>query len=288
MPGAELVHVQTSDGVRLDGVIARADDPPRLGVDLVIFHHGVGANFYRPSLGSALADRLLASGCSVLRVNNRGHDHLYSGPQGWLGAAFEVVDDCRLDFSAWLDFAEAAGFRRVALWGHSLGAVKTIYYLATEHDRRVECAIASSPPRFHYESFVAGEGGVGRAASIAEAEARVAAGRADELVVFDIDLARPMWFSAMSSVDKYGPADRYDFFRHLEGVEVPLLVTIGSLEGGFSFDALARRGPELSGSFPAVSFQSVEGADHFYLSRVEDVWSLVTGWLERSIETSRS
>ena len=40
-------------------------------------HHGVGGNFYNPSL-DAVGDRLLAEGVAVLRVNNRGHDIAYN------------------------------------------------------------------------------------------------------------------------------------------------------------------------------------------------------------------
>jgi pimeloyl-ACP methyl ester carboxylesterase len=279
MAKVELVHVQTSDGVRLDGVLNQASGPARLGVDLVIFHHGVGGNFYRSSMAAAITDRFVEQGCSILRVNNRGHDHLYSSPGGWLGAGFESVDDCRIDFAAWLDFAESVGFRRIALWGHSLGAVKLIYFLAREDDPRIGCAIASSPPRFHFESFVGGDEGAGRSDSISRAESLIAGGQPGELVAFDLGLGRPMLFSATSAIDKYGPMDRYDFFRHLPDIKVPLLLTIGSLEDGFSFDALAEEGPRLAGDQSELTFVSIEGADHFYLSHTTELWILIRDWL---------
>jgi pimeloyl-ACP methyl ester carboxylesterase len=282
METVELVHVQTSDGVRLDGILNQAKGSATLGVDLVIFHHGVGGNFYRASMVAAVTDLFVEQGCSVLRVNNRGHDHLYSSPRGWLGAGFETVDDCRNDFAAWLDYAESSGFKKIALWGHSLGAVKLVYFLAREGDSRIDCAIASSPPRFHFESFVGGEEGAGRENSISRAEALIAAGKPDELVDFDLGLGRPMLFSAKSAIDKYGPTDRYDFFRHLPDVKVPLLLTIGSLEDGFSFDALAEEGPQLANEQPNLTFASIAGADHFYLSHTTELWTLVRDWLSLS------
>src|SRR5260370_34686329 len=153
----ELVNVETNDGVRLDGYlrtptvdsasIARA-------VDVVICHHGVGSNFYVPSFFDKMGDALVATGTAILRVSNRGHDQAYHLQQRRLGAAYELIHDCRQDFSAWLDFATARGFRRIALWGHSLGAVKTIYFLSVAPDPRVVCAIASSPPRFGHQAYV--------------------------------------------------------------------------------------------------------------------------------------
>src|SRR3954454_16733678 len=121
----ELVTVTTSDSVRLAGYLRTPDagsarDP---GLDLVICHHGVGGNFYNPSFFDRMGDELLARGCAILRVNSRGHDQAYLDGQRELGSAFEIVDECRLDFTAWLDFAEQRGFRTIGVWGHSLGAV---------------------------------------------------------------------------------------------------------------------------------------------------------------------
>lgn len=275
---AELVNVRTSDGVRLDGALFRSAETPRLGVDLVIFHHGVGSSFYPPSMHAAMAQELVAQGCSALLVNNRGHDFMYPSPKGWLGAAYEVVDDFRLDSRAWLDFAQAAGFERTALWGHSLGAVKTVYFLATEQDDRVRCALASSPPRLRYASFVGERGGEGRLASFSRAEQLVAEGKPEELVPFD--LGRASYFSARSLLDKYGPDDRYDFFRHLPDVHVPLLLTIGGLEGDFRFEALAKQGVSLAGAQANLEFASIEGADHSYMTRISQVWEVARSWLE--------
>src|SRR5258708_1823107 len=109
----QLVSVETADGGRLDGYLRtpRTSATARLGIDVVICHHGVGSNFYAPSFFDTVGDELLADGTAILRVNNRGHDQAYQVGQRRLGAAYEVIDDCRHDFTAWLDFASAHGFR---------------------------------------------------------------------------------------------------------------------------------------------------------------------------------
>ena len=272
----ELASVQTSDGVRLDGALARASGSARLGIDLIIFHHGVGGHFYGPSIAAALTERFLDEGCSVLRVNSRGHDLAYTSPKGPLGAAFEIVDEFRLDSRAWLDFAVHAGFRRIVLWGHSLGAVKVVYSLAVDEDPRVVAAIASSPPRLHYESVLGGEHQE-TVESIARAQELLAAGKPDELV--SVDQLPSM--SARTVIDKYGPTDRYDFFVHLPKVPVPLLLTIGGLENGLRFDALAKEGPALAAAQANLTFASVDGADHSYMSRIPEVWELTRAWLSK-------
>ena len=168
----ELVNVETNDGVRLDGYLraANASSSPALAVDVVICHHGVGSNFYVPSFFDKMGDALVATGTAILRVNNRGHDRAYHVQQRRLGAAYELIDDCRQDFNAWLDFAAARGFRRVAVWGHSLGAVKTVYFLSVAPDPRVVCAIASSPPRFVHPAYLSSPQGPRFKADIDQAQ----------------------------------------------------------------------------------------------------------------------
>jgi len=277
MAEVELVKVETIDHVRLDGILHRANKESSLGVDLVIFHHGRGTNFYGSSLSGELTDYFLDQGCSVLRVNNRGHDHAFQTSQGSFGSAYEIVDDFRHDSRAWLDFAEAAGYRHILAWGHSLGAVKLLYLLGTEPDERIVRAIASSPPRFHYESFVEGPDGKARLASFATAESLVAAGQPDALV--DFDLGASMWFSAGSLLDKYGQDDRYDFYRHLPKIEVPLLLTLGGREDTLTFRALAADGPGLAKKQSNLTYASIEGADHSYSTRIPEVWTLAHEWL---------
>src|SRR5687767_3884524 len=112
-----IVSVETGDGVHLDGILREPQQRgvPRLGIDAVIFHHGVGGNFYNPSFVNEIGDALLDEGCAVLRVNNRGHDLAYNSPRGRQGAAFETVADCRHDWRSWLDFAAGLGYERIAL-----------------------------------------------------------------------------------------------------------------------------------------------------------------------------
>ena len=113
----ELVRTTTRDGVRLDAAFQAAGPvaaaAPLDGVCLV---HGTGSNFYGSTLLEAFAERLAGLGCAVLRANTRGHDIISnaSTAQGGrrLGAAYEVVDDCRHDLATWCEWlAQRAGPR---------------------------------------------------------------------------------------------------------------------------------------------------------------------------------
>jgi pimeloyl-ACP methyl ester carboxylesterase len=256
----ELVRVVTADGVRLEGTLRVPDSSQtgRLPVDIVIFHHGVAGNFYNPSFFEPMSDGFLDLGCAVLRANNRGHDLAFNSPgspAGRLGAAFETVDDCRHDWAAWTDFAASRGFGKIGLWGQSLGAVKTIYFLATQGDDRIARAITTSPPRFSYSAYKAREDGADLLAYYEQAERLVREGKPDSL--FAASLPTTLIATARTYVDKYGPAERYDVLKHLPNVKTPLLLTIGGEEGiyadkpdRFAFGGLAEQVSALASKLP--------------------------------------
>ncbi len=282
----ELVRVVTADGVRLEGSLRLPESPEtgRLPVDIVVFHHGVGGNFYSQSFFEPMSDAFLQLGCAVLRANNRGHDLAFNSPAGRLGAAFETVDDCRHDWTAWTDFAESRGFGRIGLWGQSLGAVKTICFLATQGDERIARAITTSPPRFSHSAYKAREDGAAFLRYYERAERLVNDGTPDSL--FAADLPTSLIATARTYVDKYGPAERYDVLKHLPQVKTPLLLTIGGEEGiyqdkpdRFAFGGLAEKVAALASDLPNVTFDLIEGADHAYTNRTDQLWTTVERWL---------
>src|SRR5207245_5254965 len=167
----------TRDGVRLDGSLQRAASSPAWPVDAVCMIHGTGGNFYGSTLFDAITQRCLERGCGVLRINTRGHDGISTAVTAKggrrLGAAYEVVDDCRHDLAAWIDWLKQRGCPRIGLIGHSLGAVKCLYALAQEPQLAATCVIALSPPRLSYSWFCSSPEGREFLATYQPAERRV-------------------------------------------------------------------------------------------------------------------
>jgi dienelactone hydrolase len=278
----DLVTVMTTDNVRLDGMLVRppAGSRPALGFDAAILHHGVGGNFYNSNFFEHVTEQLVDRGVAVLRVNNRGHDLMYNSPTGRLGAAFEKLDDAQRDWTAWLDFATAQGFERVAVVGHSLGAVKTILYGAGTPDPRVVSLVAVSPPRFCYSEYARLDTSGRFKGYYDKAQAMVDAGDADGLLAVDIPTS--VVLAAKTYVDKYGPHERFDILRHLPNVSLPILVTIGSEEGKgptasdwYPFGGLATKVASLAEGQSNVSFRLIDGADHMYSTRAPELWTAI-------------
>lgn len=282
----DLVQTTTRDGVRLDGMLQMPTTPTAWPVDGVCLVHGTGGNFYGSSLFDALGELCLQRGCAVLRVNTRGHDGISNAVtlKGGrrLGAAYEIVDDCRHDLAAWVEFLKARVGPRVALIGHSLGAVKCLYALA--HDALdVPRAIAISPPRLSYSWFCESPESAKFLETYRAAEALVQAGQPATLV--EVSLPLPFAITAAGYVEKYGPDERYNYLKFVNGVRCPLLVTFGAIEAAHNM-AFRGAAEELTDARRVnISVSTIANADHFYTQARSDLLQRLDHWL---METTNS
>lgn len=280
----ELVRTTTSDGLRLDGALRAANAGQVRQQPTVLVLHGVGGNFYSSSTFEPMLEQLHAAGYPTLTVNTRGHDSVFGAQLGnirkRLGAAYEIVDDCRQDIAAWLKFLAARGVQRMILLGHSLGAIKAVYAQANDSHPSVVAVIAVSPPRLSYTAFMnAPERNVFfESMSIARDLSKEGAG--DEL--FTAKFPFPLLITADSYIDKYGPAERYNLLEFTHLLPSPALFTYGTKElaqGGIAFAGM----PEAINKLSAKALRevlTVEGADHFYSGVQEALAARVTGWLK--------
>jgi dienelactone hydrolase len=282
----DLVQTTTRDGVRLDAIWQTPSSPGgAVNLDAFLFVHGTGGSFYSSTLFDALAECLLATGVSVLRINTRGHDLMSNAATTRcgrrLGAAYEVVDDCRHDLAAWIAWLKEKAGLRIGLLGHSLGAVKCLYVQAHEPDPAVVCVIAISPPRLSHSWFLSGERAGEFRDTYQRATALVSAGEPEALL--EVRLPLPIVITAAGYVEKYGPDERYNYVRFLDRVRCPILLTLGEVEsaGNIAFRDAAQAASQAA---PAVRVETVPGADHFYTGVREDLLRRVEAWL---LTTSR-
>jgi pimeloyl-ACP methyl ester carboxylesterase len=279
----DLVQATTRDGVRLDGMLQTpASATNSWPVDAICCVHGTGGNFYGSTLFDAVAARALQAGCAVLRVNTRGHDGISNAATARggrrLGAAYELVDDCRHDLAAWVAFLQEHVGPRIALVGHSLGAVKCLYALAHEPALPVARVIALSPPRLSYAWFCESPEGAKFVETYLEADAHVQAGRPGALL--DVPLPLPFVITAAGFVEKYGPDERYNYLRFLKSVPCPTLITLGELEvsGNMAFRGAAEAIGQIA---PTVGVTTIPGADHFYSQARTALVECLDEWLKR-------
>ncbi len=277
----DWVKVTTRDGVILDGVWQAAQGGL---VDAVCMVHGTGGNFYSSSLLNDVAERFLSLGVGVMRVNSRGHDLMSSSAtvkgSRRFGAAYEIVDDCRHDLAAWVDWLGANVGPRVLLVGHSLGAVKCLYAQAHEPNDAVVGVLAVSPPLLSHQRFMACADGEAFRASYAQALQRMQAGEPSALIEMKQPL--PLVISAGGFVEKYGPDERYNYLRFIERVAVPTLTTFGGVEAAHNM--AFQQAPELLAALQR-SVLVVPDGDHFYSGVRYALWQGIAGWLRGAFKS---
>jgi pimeloyl-ACP methyl ester carboxylesterase len=285
MSYVELVQVRTADGVRLDGALSTPKHveagrkPP---VDALLAVHGTGSNFYSSGLFEGLVPKLLADGLTVLRVNTRGHDvvSMAATLQGSrrMGSSLERVDDCTHDLVAWTEFLVSRGHSSIGLVGHSLGAIKAVYTMTHTPHPAVKRLIAISPPRLSHEYYVASEKREEFLAHLRQAEQLVAAGQGETLI--NIHTPLPFLVSAASFIDKYGPAEKYNFLRHVDRLKVPALFTFGGIElEEVNFRGLPEAMAAATSPTQNIQVVTIAGANHVYTGQIEELAYKIRSWL---------
>lgn len=285
----ELVETTTADGVRLHGALFVPEMQPQTNLPprAVLILHGAGGNFYGSTLFAGLISAINRLGTAALSVNTRGHDAVSTAvtPSGvrMYGAAYEVVDDCRHDVAAWLEWLRRRGYRWLTLMGHSLGAIKAIYSQAQAADNDVRAAIAISPPRLSHSHFAASSAAGEFLPEFGEAARLVEEGRGDTLM--SVRFPIPYLVAAAGYVDKYGPAERYHIVRHARQVTCPMLFTFGTIElrRGVAFEGLSDELNELAGQGSDLTVAVIAGADHFYTAARGELIGQVESWLRRRL-----
>lgn len=290
MGHVELVRTVTRDGLRLDGALTAPIDSKLSTSDsptAALLLHGVAGNFYTSSTFEAVIPALQQLGLTTLSVNTRGHDSVFGASLGNIrrrfGAAYEIVDECRQDIAAWIEFLASRGHERIVLIGHSLGAIKAVYCQAHDKLPRVAAVIAASPPRLSYSAFMNAEESSMFFESFSTADQMAKSGRGDDL--FTSKFPFPLLITANAYLDKYGPAERYNILQFAADLPCPALFIYGSKElqhGGIAFAGLPEALMSLSGA-ERRQVAVIDGADHIYTGVGDELAESVARWLRTTV-----
>jgi pimeloyl-ACP methyl ester carboxylesterase len=283
-----LVHVDTSDGIKLNGFLARAQSSiPQSSGRVWIIVHGVNGNFYSSTMLAEIAEALHRLGQSILLINTRGHD-IVSFNTGAnpcrVGSQIESLQSCPLDFQAWYDFCLQLGLTRVSVLGHSLGALKACLW-ATSRPGKVDRLALVSPPRLNTDLLLADPvRGLVFREHLQDAVELCASGSPDR--VMKVRFPLPMWICASTYVDKYGSGDAYDYLQLLQTIDAPCLWTFGEQEtrrGTSNFkdaDVVLQQAILDFGKNSNQSVVVIENADHSYRESRPRLVQTLLNWID--------
>ncbi len=290
----ELVRIEAEDGLELVGFYAA---PPGSAARRAVLHtHGFAGNFYENRFVDAIADAVVGKGLAFLTFNNRGHEYRSDNIMGrgadttshLGGGSFEVFGECVHDIGGAADFLEARGHRAIYFEGHSLGTNKVIHYLESRKDPRAEGAILISPPDIFGLREVRTEGRI--VTILDEARSLVRDGRGDALLD---DPGFVVQMSAATLLSVYGDSTVTDTFPlrlgesgdydRLARVDVPILATLGNVDEAITVSAeeAAALLERQATSSRRVRVAVIDGANHVYWGREEELARLISDFVER-------
>lgn len=289
----QVVFARSQDDVVSGGVWFSA--PPDSAKTLaIIWIHGWGVNFYQPSyiaIGRALAQH----GYTTIVGNTRMHDlgNVATWRRGKRirgGGIWGVASEEPRDIAAWIDLAETNGFDRIVLAGHSAGWGAVRSYVAQVQDPRVAGLVLAS-------GSVQPDLRTSDPEQLREAQRLMAAGEGDALIR-NPNRDFPSYTSAASFIDfdafLTNPAAR-DFFgvrtanAPIARVRVPLLAffgTRGDVGGQADLDTVVSAVRRHQGAEARVTTALIDGADHMYTGREQDVAQVIARWAT-GLATSR-
>lgn len=285
----ELVYVRSPDDIVNAGALFTSKALPKPLA--VVWIHGWGTNFYAPAyvmIGRALA----AHGYTTISGNTRMHDlgnvagrrygkRLRGG--GYWGVASEEVRD----LGAWVDFAEAQGFKQVVLVGHSAGWAAVRSYRLEKKDSRVAGVVLAS-------GAVRAETRPTDADQLAEAKRLMAAAEGDALIR-DPKRSFPSYISAATFLDiADAPPETKDFFGvqtqtlnpGITRIRCPLLAFFGTKgDVGNEEDLeLLRSSIHRQPSGPSrVDTAMIRNGDHMYTGEEAQVAQTIADWMDRVV-----
>ena len=266
-----LVRITTPDGVELQGMDFRGSG--RAAQVAVVHLHGTWGNFYGNPFIDYFADFYPRHGYSFLTTNNRGHDE---------GAITERFELSTVDVEAWLAFARQLGYERIVLQGHSLGALKTVFYLnAARPASQVQAAILLSP--VDIVAFYCSHDLARRSDRLACARA-VAQGDPDAILSRDVS---PYWLLSagtyLNLVDRDTKADIFPFRAGslvgtaLACVDLPVFAAVGSDD--FAAHPTASEEFEELRQLPNVQAVLIQGAPHNFAQHEAELLGHLAAWL---------
>ncbi len=128
MMEVELIKIQATDGVTLDGYIYHCKTKTQ---KLLIQVHGMTSNCFRYRQ-TAIQEAVASLGIDTLCFNNRGSDVAklikgFDGNTRLAGTSYEEITECYFDICGVIKLALEKGYSEIYLQGHSLGSTKVVY-----------------------------------------------------------------------------------------------------------------------------------------------------------------
>lgn len=284
----ELVRINSIDKIEQPGILYT----PNEDTDKIVIHvHGLNGNFYENRFLDMLAKSYTDKNYAFLTFNNRGRDFITELLKGndftIIGGSLERFKDCILDIDGVVNWAKEKGYKKIILEGHSYGCNKVLYYYNHRKDDSIKkivllapCDIPSEGKKFLSEEEYN--------KSKEESTRLVQENKENELIDFSVMANGKI--AAGTYFNDFLPNGENDFIRYVDGIngksqvlnsiDIPTLVIFGDVDECVLTQPIDVVKEYLENNLSECNIQIIEGADHSYTGRYEELGKVIKNNME--------
>lgn len=284
----ELVRINSIDKIEQPGILYT----PNEDTDKIVIHvHGLNGNFYENRFLDILAKSYTDKNYAFLTFNNRGRDFITELLKGndftIIGGSLERFKDCILDIDGVVNWAKEKGYKEIILEGHSYGCNKVLYYYNHRKDDSIKkivllapCDIPSEGKKFLSEEEYN--------KSKEESTRLVQENKENELIDFSVMANGKI--AAGTYFNDFLPNGENDFIRYVDGIngksqvlnsiDIPTLVIFGDVDECVLTQPIDVVKEYLENNLSECNIQIIEGADHSYTGRYEELGKVIKNNME--------
>ncbi len=273
----------TADGLRLPMVHFESNEKDIC----VLFIHGMCQTIIDNYFAIVCGRLLSKNNIGFIYEHNRGYsienDILTKdGTYERLGCMYETFEDCIKDIDLAIKQAKDLGYKRIILMGHSYGCNKVIYYYYKSRPDVIGIILASAPDMMGLQLMRQKD----YQELLSEAKKNIDNGNPNKLLSNIIEDYMYMssktfynWYNPNSNLDNLPVLGKSDNWYQFESIDVPILTFSGDKENDnyFHLDLLK----EKAKSCKDFEYKMIEGADHFYHNREDEISSLILNWIKK-------
>ena len=284
----ELVRINSTDEIEQPGILYT----PNEKTDKIVIHvHGLNGNFYENRFLDTLAKSYTDKNYAFLTFNNRGRDFITELLKGndftIIGGSLERFKDCLLDIEGVVNWVKSKGYKEIILEGHSYGCNKVLYYYNHRKDDIIKkivllapCDIPSEGKKFLSEEEY------NKAKE--ESTRLVQENKENELIDFSVMANGKI--AAGTYFNDFLPTGENDFIRYIDGIngksevlnsiDIPTLVIFGDVDECVLTQPIDVVKEYLENNLSECNIQIIEGADHSYTGRYEELGKVIKNNME--------
>ncbi len=279
----ELVRINSIDNIEQPGILYSPNNDTN---KIVIHVHGLNGNFYENRFLDTIAKSYTDNNYAFLTFNNRGRDFITELLKGddftIIGGSLERFKDCILDIDGIVNWVNNKGYNEIILEGHSYGCNKVLYYYNHKKSDNIKKIVLLAPCDIPSEGkkFLSKEE-YDKAKS--DSTRLVQEGKESDLIDFSV-MANGKIAAGTYYYD-FLPGGENDFIRYVDGangkseilnsIDIPTLIIFGDVDECVLTQPIEIVKEYLTNNINDCNIQIIEGADHSYAGRYEDLGKVI-------------